>query len=121
MRRPDTYRIEWEWMAKKLEYASIKEMLEDLYVMQKKPILEVGDILGISNFSVRNKMRELGILLRDRHCKRKGILPRLEEDGVDIIAIYKKCGSHGKAAAKIGVAINTLKRFLQEKKRGVQE
>ena len=58
----------WKWVnamkRSRLGYATLKEMLEDLY--KERTVHDIGRLLGFTGMSVCNMMKKLGVARRSR-------------------------------------------------------
>jgi tRNA1(Val) A37 N6-methylase TrmN6 len=73
--------------AEKSRHSEItKEMLEDLYIKQGKPDIEIGKILGMSDVAIGCKRRKFGIETVDRNATKKETIKNLPN--TDLKNIY---------------------------------
>ena len=61
--------IKWDYFAEQEGYESAKEMLENLYHGKGMTSTEIGHMLKCHNKTVCEKMKKLGIPLRERGGK----------------------------------------------------
>lgn len=58
--------MDWEGIAKDLDFESSRDMLNYWYVEKRKSIKQIGDIIGISSTIIETELKMYGILIRGK-------------------------------------------------------
>ena len=116
MKRPKSDALDWDLLVCP-PYVCWRSMIYDLYVVQEMGMQTIGDIIGVNKKTVRDRIVELGILIRRKGYhrrnafKRKAINPY--KDKLYELYVLKGYGLRG-TARELNVSMMTIKRHLQK-------